>query len=122
MNIKKALAQSVILYAIVFLAASALLSFKDQPLFTIAVFIVSAATNYFLSKEYYFKGTKLKKPLKEGLMLGVTMEVVMILIDIPVMVYGFAASIGWNYFMDWTMVFGYVVNVAIPVVVAYRMK
>ena len=50
------------------------------------------------------------------------MDVVMFLIDIPVMVYGFASSMGWSYFMDPNMALGYVLSLVIPVLVAYRMK
>ncbi len=122
MNIKKALVVSVVLYAIVFLAASAVLSFSGTLMFTAAIFAVSITTNYILSSEYYFKGMKVKNPLKEGLMLGIAIGIVMFLIDIPVMVYGFAASVGWNYFADWTMVAGYVVNLTVPIIAAYRKR
>jgi hypothetical protein len=91
-------------------------------IFGIIVLVASVVLTYIISKEYYFKGMKIGNPIKEGLLLGVVMDVVMFLIDIPVMVYGFAAASGWNYFMDWNMALGYVLSVVIPVLVAYRMK
>jgi hypothetical protein len=122
MDIKKAVIASVVLYAVIFLFASAILSLKGQMIFGISLLIVSVALTYLISKEYYFKGMKFVSPLREGLLLGMTMNIVMFLIDVPVMVYGFAASAGWNYFLDWNMALGYILSLVIPVLVAYRIK
>jgi hypothetical protein len=122
MNIKKAIVASVILYAVIFLAASALLFIKDENIFGSITLVISTVLIYLISKEFYFKDMKIANPIKEGLVLGMVMDVVMFLIDIPLMVYGFAASSGWSYFMNWHMLLGYLLTLIIPVLVAYRKK
>lgn len=122
MNIKKAIVSAIIQYAVIFLVASALLFIKDENVFGAITLVVSVVLTYLISKEYYFKGMKVSKPLNEGLMLGIVMDALIFLIEIPVMIYGFAASTGWNYFTSWHLMLGYLLTLVIPVLVAYRMK
>lgn len=122
MNIKRAIVSAIIQYAIIFLVASALLFIKDENTFGSITLIVSIIVLYLISKEYYFKGMKVKDPLKEGLMFGIFITAIIFLIEIPVMVYGFAADKGWNYFTGWHLLLGYLLNIVIPIFVAYRIR
>lgn len=122
MNLKKAIVSAIVQYAVIFLVASALLFIKDDNIFGSITLLVSAVLTYLISREYYFKGMKVGKPLKEGIMLGVVMDVIIFLIEVPVMVYGFAAQSGWKYFLSWHLILGYLLTIVIPVLVAYRTK
>jgi hypothetical protein len=122
MNLKKAIVSAIVLYAIIFLVASALLFIKDDLVFGSIMVVLSAVLTFLISKLYYFKGMRVYKPLKEGLMLGITLVVIIVLIEIPVMVYGFASQMGWNYFMNWHILLGYLLTLIVPVLVAYRAK
>lgn len=124
MNLKKAIVSAIILYAVMFLVASALLSTLGQndTIFGSILVVLSVILTFLISKEYYFKGAKVSSPIKEGLMLGIVLVVVAVLIDIPVMVYGFAAQSGWNYFMYWHLQLGYLLTLVVPVLVAYKSK
>ena len=124
MNLKKAIVSAIILYAIMFLVASALLSTLGQndTIFGLVLIVLSVILTFLISKEYYFKGAKISNPIKEGLMLGIVLVVVAVLIDIPVMVYGFAAQSGWNYFMMWHLQLGYLLTLLIPILVARKAK
>ena len=125
MNIKKAVISALVVYAVLFLVASVImfsLGVTDDTVFGSIMVVISSVTVFLVVKEYYFKGMKFKNPLKEGLMLGIAMTVLAVLIDVVVMVYGFASDVGWGYFMSWHLVLGYLLGVVIPVLVAYRMK
>jgi hypothetical protein len=122
MNIKKAVISAIVMYAIIFLVASALLFIKDETIFGSIMIVLSAVLTFLVSKEFYFKGAKVSNPIKEGLLFGAIMVAIAILIDIPVMVYGFASQMGWNYFMTWHLIVGYLLGLLVPVLVAYRMK
>ena len=122
MNLKKTIISAIIQYAIIFLVASALLFIKDETIFGSITLVISVVVMFFISKDYYFKGMRITSPLKEGLMFGIIVTVIIFLIEVPVMVYGFAKDIGWSYFMSWHLIVGYILNLVIPVIVAYRIK
>lgn len=123
MDLKKAFVSSVILYSLIFLIASGLMFvISDETVFGSITLLLAAVFTFLLSREYYFKGMKIANPVKEGLLLGIVLIVVMVAIDIPVMVYGFAAETGWSYFTTWHILLGYLMALIIPVFVAYRMK
>ena len=122
MKIKKAIISAIILYAIMFLVASALLFIQNETIFGSILIVLSVILTFLISKEYYFKGAKISNPIKEGLMLGIVLVIVAVLIDIPVMVYGFASQVGWNYFMYWHLQLGYLLTLVIPILVAYKSK
>ena len=122
MNIKKAVISAVIVYAIVFLVASAILSIKDQPIFGVITLLVSTTLTAVVSREYYFKGVKVKNPVAEGLMFGIVLVLVTAAIEIPVMVYGFAAQEGWAYFTSWHILLGYGLMLFVPMLVAWCKK
>ena len=107
-----------------FLVASALLSTigQNDTIFGSILVVISVILTFLISREYYFKGVKISSPIKEGLMFGIVLVVVAVLIDIPVMVYGFASQYGWSYFMFWHLQLGYLLTLIIPILVAYRMK
>lgn len=121
MNIKKAIVSAIVLYATMFLVASALLFIKNEIIFGSILITLSVVLTSLISKEYYFKGLKITNPIKEGFMLGLILVVIAILIDIPVMVYGFATD-GWNYFMSWDIIIGYILTLFIPIIPAYKAK
>jgi len=133
---------AVVWYAVMFLIASAMIAIissmptaavttytfleislgpQANPVFGIVIVISSAILAYLLSRYYYFKG-KVKDPAKEGLMLGIVVVVISFIIEIPVMVYGFAAAIGWNYFLSWNIIVGYLLALLIPVFAAYQSR
>jgi len=122
MNIKKTIISAIIQYAIIFLVASALLFIKDETIFGSITLIVSVVLTFLISKYFYFKGMQISNPLKEGLMFGIAVTVIIFLIEIPVMVYGFASQMGWSYFMSWNLIAGYILTIIIPVIVAYKFK
>jgi hypothetical protein len=125
MNIKKAVISSLVIYAVLFLVASVImfsLGIVDDTVFGSIMVVLSSVTVFLVVKEYYFKGMKIKSPLKDGLTVGIFMTVLSVLIDVLVMVYGFASDIGWGYFMSWHLILGYLLGIAISVIVAYRMK
>ena len=124
MDIKKAIMTAVIWYALVFFIASVLMfTFSlTGTLFGIATVVLSAIAGYLLIKYYYFKGMKVKDPVKHGLQLGITILVISFLIEIPVMVYGFAAEQGWSFFIQWNVILGYLIALILPVIVAYQAR
>lgn len=128
-NYKQALLTGVINYAVLFLIISGLMfapGAYDQASKTWAVWtepliwVIGVALVYFIAQKFYFKA-KPANWLKEGLALGLFVVAVSVVIEIPVMVYGFAASMGWNWFMQWTMWVGYVIGIA-GCVLAAKMK
>jgi putative flippase GtrA len=79
--------------------------------------VLGLALAYFLAKYFYFK-KKPKEPLKEGLLLGLVVAAVSAAIEIPLMVYGYAALIGWAWFAQWTTIAGYALTVVACVLAA----
>jgi hypothetical protein len=122
LNIVKAVVSAVVLYALIFLAASALMVvIYDSNIFGAATLLIGIILTIVVTREYYFKGVKVKDPLMEGLAVGVVLVVVSFVIEVPVMVYGFAASMGWSYFASWNIMLGYLAMLVVPVLVAkYR--
>lgn len=121
MNIKKAIASAVILYALVFLLGSGLLlAITNQTIFGAVMIVGGAVLTFLIAKYYYFKGMKVAKPVQEGLKLGIVLLIVAFLIEVPVMVYGFAAAQGWSYFMSWNIVLGYLLMLVVPILAAYK--
>jgi len=125
MKIKKAIISGVILYALIFLLASGLMfvaGIQDETIFGSLMVIIVAVLTFLISKNYYFKGMKISNPVKEGLTLGILLLVIVFVIEIPVMVFGFAAENGWNYFMTWHILLGYTLTVIVPILAAYKIK
>lgn len=120
MNIKKAIVSAVVLYALIFLLASALLNTITGIMFGTVMVVGGAVLTFLIAKYYYFKGMKVAKPIQEGLKLGIVMVVVAFLIEVPVMVYGFAATQRWSYFMSWNIVLGYILMLIVPILAAYK--
>lgn len=120
-NLKKALVASVILYAVIFLAASGLMAMfpVDSMNFRMLMPIISTVLTFLVAKYYYFKGIEISSPLKEGLGLGITFAAIAFVIEVPLMVYYFAAEQGWRYFMQWNLMLGYLLTIIVPAVVAY---
>jgi len=89
----------------------------SQLLTTVLVFVVA----YLIGTYYYFKA-KPTEFLKEGLMFGIILVVISFLIEIPVMVYGFAAKMGWAWFTQWDILVGYVLLIVAAILAAYMKK
>jgi hypothetical protein len=96
LNLKKAVASAVVAYALMFLAASALMLWiADIMVYGTALFLALIVIIAVVTKYYYFEGVKkIKKPLEEGFGLGIVYMLVSIAMDIVLMVYGFAAEVG----------------------------
>jgi hypothetical protein len=122
MKLGKAILSGIILYALIFLVASALLSLSGTSAFGIIVTIFSVALTFVIAKYLYFKGMAVKNPVKEGLLLGLVFVIVMFVIEVPVMVYGFAKAQGWSYFNSWDMILGYLLTLIVPIFAAYKKK
>ena len=124
MDIKKALIASVIGYAVTFLVASGLLFMQAQNamLFSVMVTLFALVLTFVIAKFYYFKGMVMTSFLKEGLLFGILYDVVMIVIDIPVMVYGFAVAQGWSYILSLEMFAGYALTIVVCLIAAYLSK
>ncbi len=119
---KRALITAVIFYAVIFLIISAMMF---TPLWGIEAMkyvnlVMGFVLAYLLAWKFYFKAKPVNY-LKEGLCLGLVMAAVSFVIEIPVMVYGYAASQGWNWFMQWNLWAGYVVGI-IACILAGKMK
>jgi hypothetical protein len=118
-NYKQALFTGVTFYAIIFLVTSAMMF---TPLWGTLTFnyvsiVLGFALAYFLAKYFYFK-KKPKEPLKEGLLLGLVVAAVSAVLEVPLMVYGYAAQIGWAWFAQWQIIAGYAVSVVACVLAA----
>ncbi len=122
MDLKKAVASAVIIYALIFLVASALLFIKDENIFGSLTLIAATIITYLVAGRFYFKGVKVANPAKEGFMLGITILAVVIAIEIPVMVYGFAASQGWGYLLRWHILLGYAMTILVSVLAAKKAR
>lgn len=122
LDLKKAVASAVVAYALMFLAASALMLWiADIMVYGTALFLALIVITAVVTKYYYFEGVKkIKKPFEEGLGLGIVYVLVSIAMDIVLMVYGFAAEVGWPYLMSWDILLGYLIMLVVPIVVAYK--
>ena len=121
-DLKKAVIAGVIFYAVVFLLISAMMF---TPLWGTTVqtylnMLVGIVVAYLVASMYFFK-KKPKEPLVEGLYLGLVFAVLSILIEIPVMVYGFASQMGWAWFAQWNLWAGYVLGI-LACILAAKMK
>ncbi len=111
LDLRKAIITSFIYYAVTFLLASLVMII---PIFSagicnnLAVWAITAITMYSLAMKYYFK-KKVRNPVKEGFMLGIVALIFSILIEVPLMVYGFAANLGWGWFYQWELWAGAIV-------------
>lgn len=119
LNYKRAIIAGVISEAVVFLAICVMMF---TPLWGTEIqnylnMLVGAVTAYLVAYYFYFK-KKPKDPLKEGLLLGIAFVAVSVIIEIPVMVYGFAASTGWAWFAQWHLLAGYVLGIVACMVAA----
>jgi len=119
MKLGKAIVSGIILYAVIFLAASAMLTLSSTTFGFIMVILVAVLT-FIVSKYFYFKGMQVANPVKEGILLGLALVIVMFIIEVPVMVYGFAKDLGWAYFNTWHIVLGYGLALITPVFAAPR--
>ena len=123
MDIKRALISAFVLYALIFLIASGLMFvLKDYNVFGAATLVAGIAATYFISNKYYFAKVKVKDAVKDGLMLGLVFVIVTFLLDVPLLVYGFAKDQGWNFFMAWHVIIGYISALVVPVIAAKMKK
>lgn len=123
MLLKRAISAAVILYALIFLAASVLLTYRLQdPIFGAASVAIATILTFYIAKDYYFKGLDVRHPMREGLLLGAIIIVVTAVIEVALMVHGFASQRGWTYFYAWHILLGYFLMVAVPVIAAYRVR
>jgi hypothetical protein len=122
LNYKQAIIAGVISEAVIFLLVSAMMF---TPLWGTEMqsylnILVGAVVAYLVAYYFYFK-KKPKEPLKEGLLLGVAFVAISVVIEIPVMVYGFAASTGWAWFAQWNLWASYVLGI-VACIIAAKMK
>jgi predicted membrane channel-forming protein YqfA (hemolysin III family) len=121
-DLKRAAIAGVIFYAVIFLIISAMMftplwGTETQTLLNI---LVGGVVAYLVASMYYFK-KKPKEPVQEGLYLGLVFAAVSIIIEIPVMVYGFASQMGWAWFAQWNLFAGYVFGI-LACIFAAKMK
>jgi len=117
LDYKKALKSAVVLYALIFTFVSALMFYVPQAFYN-AVSVVMAAVLIFIVAKHYFKWYKPANPVASGLALGVTFAAVMFVLDVALMVYGFASQLGWSYFASYSQMVGYALTIVIPVLAA----
>ena len=149
MKLLKAIVSGIIIYAVIFLAAYAMLSLTETT-FGFIMVILAAVLTFIVSKYFYFKNMQVASPVKEGVLLGLTLVIVMfiidlgltlvmvmfigVLIEVPAMtllfklfgehdllaIYGFAKDLGWAYFNNWHILLGYGLTLITPVFAAPR--
>lgn len=124
MNLKRGLISGLIVFAIVFLLASILMFvlYLSDLAFQIPMLIMGSLTVYLVTRYYYFKEGKVSSPIKEGIIVGILIAIVSFVLDIIVMVYGFAGDLGWAYFNNWSLISAYILTIFIPIVAAYMKK
>jgi hypothetical protein len=122
LNLKKAIASAVVIYALMFLIASALMLWlSDIMVYSVVMFLALIVVTVVVTKYYYFEGVKkIKKPLEEGFGLGIIYVLVSLALDVILVVYGFATEVGWAYIMSWDILLGYLVMLVTSIVVAYK--
>ena len=120
---KKILIAGLLNYAVIFLATTVFMFVLGVSgmVFAVMTWVTIALTVDLLSQNYYFT-KKPKKPLNEGLMLGLGIGAISFVIEIFVMVNGFASDMGWSWFMQWEVWVSYLVMVITPVCVAMSKK
>lgn len=121
-NWKRALVSTVVFYAIIFLWASVLMFVLAVPtdVFKVAMVVSGALVVALLAQYHFFKGAR-PKPI-DGLRFGAFVAVVSALLDIPILVYGFAKDLGWAYFASWDVLLGYAVVAVAPAVIIHLQK
>lgn len=124
MDIKKILISGVIIFAVIFLLASVLMFVINlqYPTFGIVMLVLSSIIVYVVVRYYYMKDIRLDSPIKDGILLGFGIAIVVFILETITMVYGFAAEQGWSYFEQPTIIIGYVLTVFIPILAAYLKK
>lgn len=130
MDTKRALLTGLASYAAIFLISSALMflpmaysweTMKWSLFGSILMMALASIVIFLLSQRYYFK-TKPKDAIKEGLMLGAIIVAISFLIEIPLMVYGFAKTQGWLWYLQWNILAGYILALVLPVIAAKTKK
>jgi hypothetical protein len=122
-DLKKAIISAIVYYAILFLVISALMfgPLKLGTAQTYVNWIIDVVLIYLIGTYYYFT----KKPsnyLKDGLMFGIVVSIITGLIEIPVMVYGFAADQGWAWLMTPEMLVSFILTLIAAVLTAKLKK
>lgn len=122
-DLKKGLITAVIFYAVIFLVASMfMIAIPSQNIIFHALVWVAVIVVMFLLANYFYFKTKPTEPIKEGLILSALVLAVSVILDIPVMVYGFSAKTGWSWFAAWELWLGYVLIIATAIVAAKLKK
>ena len=116
-DLRKAVKSAIVLYALIFTFASALMFYVPPAAFNYASLLLVAVLTFVVAK-HYFREYKTDCPLCSGFALGVVFAAVMFVLDVPIMVYGFARDMGWDYFMSTNQLFGYVLTIVVPVLAA----
>jgi hypothetical protein len=118
------LISGVIIFAVIFLLASVLMFVINlqYPAFGIVMLVLSSTIVYVVVRYYYMKDIKLDSPIKDGILLGFGIAIVVFILETITMVYGFVAEQGWSYFAQPTIIIGYVLTVFIPILAAYLKK
>lgn len=116
-DLRKAVKSGIVLYALIFTFASALMFYVPSAMLEYASLVAIAALVFIVAK-HYFREHKVGSPVCEGLCLGVVFAAVMFVLDVVIMVRGFASEIGWSYFMSTSQYIGYGLTIVIPVLAA----
>jgi hypothetical protein len=77
--------------------------------------IVSATTIFLLTRYYYFR-QKPKKPLTDGLLLGILLAVITFIVEVPLIVYGF--GMGLEIYLIWLVWIQYILVIILPIIAA----
>jgi len=116
-DLKKAVKSAIVLYALIFTFASALMFYVPSAAYDYAALAAVALLTFIVAK-HYFRMYKPANPICSGLALGVVFAVVMFVLDVLLMVYGFASQLGWKYFASTNQLLGYVLTIVVPVLAA----
>ncbi|MFH1622940.1 MAG: hypothetical protein ABIA12_00240 [Candidatus Aenigmatarchaeota archaeon] len=117
LDLRRALKSAVVLYALIFTFASALMFYVPFAALDYAVMLLVAVLTFIVAK-HYFNAFKPAHPMCNGLALGVVFAAVMFVLDVLLMVYGFASELGWSYFMTTSQIVGYAIIILAPVLAA----
>jgi len=123
LNYKQAILAGVISEAVIFLLISAMMF---TPLWGTEVqkyinMLVGAVVAYLVAYYFYFK-KKPKDAVKEGLLLGVVFVAVSVIIETPVMAFGFAKDMGLAWFAQWHLLASYLLGMVACMVAATMKK
>jgi hypothetical protein len=116
-DLKKAVKSAIVLYALIFTFASALMFYVPSAAYDYAALVAVALLTFIVAK-HYFRMYKPANLICSGLALGVVFAVVMFVLDVLLMVYGFANQLGWEYFASTNQLLGYVLTIVVPVLAA----